>query len=162
MSTKSVAVIGSLNIDFVTRTSRIPAAGETLAANSFNTGLGGKGANQAVACARLASPDVTVCMVGSVGDDSFGIAYVAALEKEGIDASSVRQLRGKQTGVTNIIVEEETGENRILFVPNANHSFTEELESDWNLIPSACDVLVFQLEIPLRVVSFSNIDLLEM
>lgn len=59
-----IAVIGSLNIDFITRTPRIPDAGETLTAHSFDTGFGGKGANQAVACARLAGEDVGVRMVG--------------------------------------------------------------------------------------------------
>ena len=69
MAQRTIAVIGSLNVDFITRTPRIPEPGETLTANSFDTGLGGKGANQAVACARLASEDVNVQMVGNVGDD---------------------------------------------------------------------------------------------
>lgn len=164
---RSVAVIGSLNIDFVTRTGRVPAGGETLAARSFETGFGGKGANQAVAAGRLAGPDVQVRMVGHVGDDTFGRDYIAALEREGIDASAVRQLPGGKTGVTNIIVEEETGENRILFVANANFdAFKEQNEAaeepqkpkeEWNLIPEHSDVVVFQLEIPMDVVSYSTV-----
>lgn len=154
MSTKkhSVAVIGSLNIDFITRTSRLPEPGETFAALSFDTGFGGKGANQAVACARLAGADVKVRMVGNVGDDNFGNDYFAALEKEGIDASAVRKLKGEKTGVTNIIVEEGTGENRILFVANANERFGEgEGLVDGDV---EGDVVVFQLEIPLKTVSY--------
>ena len=130
ITTKTVSVIGSLNIDFITRTSRIPAAGETLSALSFDTGFGGKGANQAVgetfhrgppnehvltcvhvAAARLAGEDVNVHMVGQVGDDSFGNDYFEALQKEGIDSSGVRKLKGGKTGVTNIIVEEESGKS---------------------------------------------------
>ena len=69
MAQRSIAVVGSLNIDFITRTPRVPKPGETLTATSFDTGFGGKGANQAVACARLASEDVKVRMVGNVGGE---------------------------------------------------------------------------------------------
>jgi ribokinase len=152
-SRNSVAVIGSLNIDFVTLTTRLPAAGETFAAKSFSQGFGGKGANQAVAAARLAGPNVDVQMIGSVGDDSFGANYIAELSKEGIDTKGVRRVPGGRTGVTNIIVEEETGENRILFVANANFdAFEKQQSAGWELLPEKCDVVVFQLEIPVDVV----------
>lgn len=146
----TVAVIGSLNIDFITRTSRLPDPGETFAALSFDTGFGGKGANQAVACARLAGEDVKVRMVGNVGDDSFGTNYFDALKAEGIDASGLRMLKGEKTGVTNIIVEEDSGENRILFVANANEKFAESED----LVDEGVegDIVVFQLEIPLKTV----------
>lgn len=147
----SITVIGSLNIDFITRTPRLPLAGETLQASSFDTGFGGKGANQAVAAARLAGPDIPVRMIGAVGNDSFGPEYFRALAAEGIDASGVRQLEGEKTGVTNILVEEETGENRILFVPNANL----RVGGNGVLVSNDGDgVVVFQLEIPLRTVLF--------
>lgn len=109
-SKKTVSVIGSLNVDFITRTTRLPLPGETLSALSFDQGFGGKGANQAVACARLAGEDVSVRMVGNVGHDGFGREYFEALEREGIDAEGVRRLEGEKTGVTNIVVEEESGE----------------------------------------------------
>ncbi|KXT02262.1 hypothetical protein AC578_5062 [Pseudocercospora eumusae] len=151
-SNKTVAVIGSLNIDFITRTSRLPLPGETFAALAFDTGFGGKGANQAVAAARLAGEDVKVRMVGAVGDDSFGDDYSKALGGEGIDGSGVRKLKGERTGVTNIIVEEDTGENRILFVANANMKFAD----DEDLVgPQDAEVVVFQLEIPLPTVLFN-------
>lgn len=149
----SIAVIGSLNIDFITRTKRMPAAGETLAALSFDTGFGGKGANQAVACARLAPKDVRVSMVGNVGDDIFGADYFAGLGKEGIDTSCVRKLSGQKTGIANIIVEEETGENRILITANANFAFEKVISGEWDLVPEGAGMVVFQLEIPLEVVS---------
>nr|POE72790.1 ribokinase [Quercus suber] len=153
MSRKAISVIGSLNVDFITRTPRLPAGGETLTATSFTTGFGGKGANQAVACARLAPPEVHVSMVGNVGSDTFGSDYLAALEKEGIDASRVRRLEGFETGIANIIVEESTGENRILLATGANYAFAEEQDEGWEMVnEDGEDVVVMQLEIPLRVV----------
>lgn len=154
MPSNSIAVIGSLNIDFITRTPRVPGPGETLTSNSFSTGFGGKGANQAVACARLASEGTKVAMVGNVGDDGFGRDYFEALGKEGINAAGVTTVKGETTGAANIIVEEETGENRIMFTPGANNSYAEkEEEGGWNLVPEDAGVVVFQLEIPMRVVS---------
>ncbi|TKX26812.1 ribokinase [Elsinoe australis] len=153
MSAGTVAVVGSLNIDFITNTPRVPEAGETLTASSFNTGFGGKGANQAVACARLSGGNgaskVKTMMVGNVGADSFGSDYLEALEKEGIDASHVTMLRGQKTGVANIIVETDTGENRILVATNANHADHDELR---DLVPDDANVMVFQLEIPMQQV----------
>jgi ribokinase len=152
MPSPSIAVIGSLNIDFITRTPRVPGPGETLTSNSFSTGFGGKGANQAVACARLASEGTKVAMVGNVGDDGFGRDYFEALGKEGIDARGVTTVKGETTGAANIIVEEETGENRIMFTPGANNSYAKE-KKEWDLVPRDAGVVVFQLEIPMEVVS---------
>jgi ribokinase len=153
MPSPSIAVIGSLNIDFITRTPRVPGPGETLTSNSFSTGFGGKGANQAVACARLASEGTKVAMVGNVGDDGFGRDYFEALGKEGIDARGVTTVKGETTGAANIIVEEETGENRIMFTPGANNSYAKKGDGEWDLVPRDAGVVVFQLEIPMEVVS---------
>lgn len=150
--TRTIAVVGSLNVDFITRTPRMPAAGETLTASSFDIGFGGKGANQAVASARLAGQDVRIQMVGNVGDDSFGKDFTSALKHEGINTSAVRTLKGHRTGIANIIVEETTGENRILLATNANHAFSESQDASWDMVPEAADVVIFQLEIPLPVV----------
>jgi ribokinase len=96
-------------------------------------------------------------MVGNVGDDGFGRDYFEALGKEGINAAGVTTVKGETTGAANIIVEEETGENRIMFTPGANNSYAEkEEEGGWNLVPEDAGVVVFQLEIPMRVVSFNN------
>lgn len=152
MAPQKIAVIGSLNIDFITRTPRLPAGGETLTAHSFDTGFGGKGANQAVACARLASQDVEVQMVGKVGNDSFGTDYFEALRQEGIDASKVNRVDGTNTGIANIIVEENTGENRILLSTGANHAFSSSESTEWDLVPPEASLVVFQLEIPSKVV----------
>ena len=153
MPSPSIAVIGSLNIDFITRTPRVPGPGETLTSNSFSTGFGGKGANQAVASARLASEGTKVAMVGNVGDDGFGRDYFEALGKEGIDAKGVTTVKGETTGAANIVVEEETGENRIMFTPGANVAFSKTYDEKWDLVPGDAGVVVCQLEIPIEVVS---------
>ncbi|KAB2578093.1 Ribokinase [Lasiodiplodia theobromae] len=156
-----IAVVGSLNVDLVTRVPRVPAAGETLIGHGFDTGHGGKGANQAVACARLSrtaaqaassssssSPnDVEVRMVGAVGDDAFGGAFLEALRRDGLDVERVRVVEGEKTGVAVIVVEEATGENRIMVSPGANYRVEPRplLEADTTLA-------VFQLEIPMETV----------
>ncbi|KAI7081895.1 Ribokinase-like protein [Hortaea werneckii] len=147
-----VAVIGSLNVDFITRTPRVPEGGETLTVTSFDTGFGGKGANQAVACARLAGEDVKVSMIGNVGDDLFGNDYFEALKKEGIDGSKVRKLKDQKTGIANIVVEDGSGENRIMFASHANYAFSKEPSAEWEMVPDEAEVVVFQLELPLAVV----------
>lgn len=154
---RTVAVIGSLNVDFITITSRVPVAGETLTAIRFDTGFGGKGANQAVASSRLShskgsepsDEHVKTLMVGAVGEDSFGSDFLAALSEDGIDTTNIRRIKGQKTGIANIIVEKDTGENRILLATNANYASGEEL---LDLVPKGADVLVFQLEIPLKLV----------
>lgn len=152
-----ISVIGSLNKDLVTRTSRIPSAGETLTSESFATGSGGKGANQAVACARLGKHDVhssgkvMVRMIGAVGDDAFGVDLVDGLHRDGINTDGVQILSHRKTGVSVIIVEEETGENRILFSPGANYSI-EPGHLNQVLVPGPPDLIVLQLEIRLSLV----------
>ena len=156
MSSALITVIGSLNKDLITRTSRVPDAGETLTANSFSTGSGGKGANQAVACARLsrhdakAKGDVQVRMIGCVGFDSFGQELIEGLKNDGVDTSGVEYLDGVMTGVSVIIVEEDTGENRIMFSPGANYGLTPERFID---LPAPLpDLIVLQMEIPLETI----------
>ncbi|KAI4211843.1 MAG: hypothetical protein LQ351_005334 [Letrouitia transgressa] len=157
MGQKLISIIGSLNTDLITRTSRVPLPGETLTAESFSTGSGGKGANQAAACARLSrhrqSPSdgmVTVQMVGAVGADIFGRDLVADLGQNGIDTSRVRITEGEKTGVAVIVVEEATGENRIMLTPGANYSLTPD-QFDHLSTPLPA-IIVLQLEIPLDTV----------
>ncbi|KAI9822646.1 MAG: hypothetical protein M1827_000365 [Pycnora praestabilis] len=161
MSLPIITIIGSLNTDLITRTLRVPSPGETLTSQSFDTGSGGKGANQAVACARLSrgknestkrEPEVIVRMVGAVGGDSFGKDLISGLRRDGIDTSSVQVKDGEKTGVAMIIVEEESGENRILMSPNANYSLrAEEFTSLAAPLPEPV-LIVLQLEIPLDCV----------
>ncbi|KAF9737399.1 hypothetical protein PMIN06_001196 [Paraphaeosphaeria minitans] len=159
MSSKSavISVIGSLNVDLVTRTPRVPVAGETLTTESFDIGFGGKGANQAVACARLSrtqkqaasgeASDVQVRMVGAVGDDEFHEGFLKSLQADGLGTKGVKILKGKKTGVAVIIVETGTGENRIMFCPGANYDVQVE-----DLVDDDAAVVLFQLELPLEVV----------
>ena len=174
MAKSRIAVIGSLNTDLITRTSRIPAAGETLISQSFDTGSGGKGANQAVACARLSPNNVDVCMIGAVGDDAFGHDLIEGLQNDGVETSRVKITKGEKTGVAVIIVEEQTGENRILMSPNANYSLRagdfNRLEDFWSMgmrASTGLDLIVLQLEIPvdttlqiLRTAKTNRIDVL--
>ncbi|KAI9704633.1 MAG: hypothetical protein M1820_005381 [Bogoriella megaspora] len=152
-----IAVVGSLNVDLVTRTPRVPAGGETLIANGFDTGHGGKGANQAVACARLSrtaaqasqgsAADVDVHMIGAVGDDQFGSEFLEALKRDGLNVEGVKIVEGEKTGVAVIVVEEATGENRIMVSPGANYRVDEI-----PLLDGDTTLAVFQLEIPIEVV----------
>lgn len=160
MSPKTITVIGSLNTDLVTVTPRVPSGGETLTATSFSTGPGGKGANQAVAAVRLSrsksSPhtsDVVVKMVGAVGADEFGPALVNGMKADGIDISGVQIIENQTTGVAVILVEEQTGENRILLNPGANHSLQpKDFLTPESLGSPLPDLVILQLEIPFDTV----------
>lgn len=165
MPPRTITIIGSLNTDLVTHTPRVPTGGETLTATSFTTGPGGKGANQAVACARLSHPNpatsvpsdddeaIAVKMIGSVGTDAFGPTLLASLEANRVDASGVRTVPGQSTGVAVILVETGSGENRILLNPGANHALQpRDFESRASLGAPLPDLLVLQLEIPLATV----------
>lgn len=154
MSLPHIAVIGSLNVDLVTTTSRVPSGGETIHAVSHSIGYGGKGANQACACARLTrSHDLSnalahVSMVGVIGDDQFSFGILRSLEEAGCSVKHVRALKGQRTGTATILVEQKTGENRILVVAGANGTFGPDDE----LVPEDADVVLFQHEIPLQTV----------
>jgi ribokinase len=144
---KPILVVGSINLDLVANTPRIPSAGETLIGEDFQTHHGGKGANQAVAAARLGYP---VQMIGRVGDDAFGDELKSGLASEGIDTSAVAVSKGS-SGVAVIVVA-ASGENSIVVVPGANAMLTPaDLEANIHTIRSAGIVLA-QLEIPLATV----------
>lgn len=154
-----ITVIGSLNTDMVTRAERVPNGGETVQAKSFEVGWGGKGANQAVAAARLSrsketlqsKDNITVRMVGAVGQDVFGPQMKRSMEEDGINMQSVKVLEGVETGTAVILVEESTGENRILVTPGAN--FALKISDDLVKHSDYGDVAIFQLESPMDVVS---------
>ena len=111
-----VIVVGSVNVDLVVTTERLPAPGETVIGGRFAQHHGGKGGNQAVAAARLGAPTF---FVGAVGDDAFGDAARAALEAEGVDVAGLLTLDDEATGVALILVD-ETGENSIAVAGGAN------------------------------------------
>lgn len=145
---KKCAVIGSINMDMVVKTPRYPVAGESLTGHSFSTVPGGKGANQAIALAKLGMP---VRMAGMVGDDSFGQMYIDHFKATGVDCSAVTVKSGITTGVANILVNDE-GENCIVAVPGANGACDESwLDAALDKIMD-CDIFLLQLEIPLNTV----------
>ncbi|ODQ65344.1 Ribokinase-like protein [Nadsonia fulvescens var. elongata DSM 6958] len=150
-----ITVLGSLNYDLVTVSNRLPNAGETIAATSFETHHGGKGANQARAIARLSSPEsnVKVRMIGKLGNDAFGKEMLAGMLDEGIQCDTLAVLDHQKTGVAVIFVDESSGENRILVNAGANGQFTLD-EPIFSLSDSgtqAPDYLVLQNEIPTDV-----------
>lgn len=145
--TPRIAVVGSLNMDLVVSAAAFPRKGETITGHAIHYIPGGKGANQAVACARLGA---MVSMIGAVGDDQFGRRLREVLEQEGVDVSAVATLPGVATGVASIIHAEQ--DNRIIVVPGANGEVTPELIERHREQITAADVLLVQLEIPLPAV----------
>jgi ribokinase len=144
---KPVVVVGSINIDLVANTARIPGAGETVLGHAFKIHPGGKGANQAVAAARLGHP---VRMIGRLGDDAFGAQLRAGLENAGVDTAGVGTSSGS-SGVASIVVA-DSGENSIVVVPGANEKVsTLDLDANIEIIRSAGIVLA-QLEIPIETI----------
>ena len=155
---KKCAVIGSINTDMVARTPRFPAQGESIIGSVFRTEFGGKGANQAIALARLGAE---VCMAGKVGDDPFGKKYLEHLIEEKVNVDCVAVETGETTGVADIWVE-DSGENSIISIPGAN----AKCDLDWlNAVLerlSDCDIFLLQLEIPHETVGAALKKLCEM
>jgi ribokinase len=131
-------------VDLITYGSRPPLAGETVVGDRFHLGPGGKGANQAVMCARLGA-DVT--MVNAVGDDVFGTMMIEALRAEGVDVRHVERVEGASTGAAPIFVEPD-GTNRIVIVPGANARMDPDVAATAVAEAATVDVVVGQLEIP--------------
>ena len=148
---RRIAVVGSNMTDLVTSIIRMPAPGETLEAPAFSMGFGGKGANQAVAAARLGAD---VMMVTKVGDDVFGQSTIDNLKSNGIDTSHVGTVAGKSSGVAPIFVD-ASGENSIFIIKGANNDLrpadidaaAEDLKR--------CDLILMQLEVPLETVYYT-------
>ncbi|MGF6489054.1 ribokinase [Pseudomonas frederiksbergensis] len=138
-----VVVIGSLNMDLVTRAPRLPRGGETLIGQSFTTVSGGKGANQAVAAARLGAQ---VSMVGCVGSDAYGEALRGALLAEQIDCQAISTVEDS-SGVALIVVDDNS-QNAIVIVAGANGALTPEVIDRFDAVLQAADVIICQLEVP--------------
>ena len=143
-----VVVLGSLNMDVAVRVPRAPAAGETLQARSLLASPGGKGANQAVACARQGA---RVCMVGKVGEDEHGALLRAALHADGIDARHVSTQAGN-TGTAFIVVDDQA-QNRIVLLPGANAALCPEDAEVASSLFAAGPMLLLQLEVPMATVA---------
>jgi ribokinase len=143
-----IAVIGSNMVDLVTYVTRVPDKGETLEAPSFEMGPGGKGANQAVAAARLGAD---VMMLTKVGADMFGVGTIKNLAGFGVDTRHVAKVEGQSSGVATILVDPQ-GENSILIVKGANNALLPaDIERAANDLKT-CDLILLQLEIPVETV----------
>ncbi|WP_175837961.1 ribokinase [Burkholderia anthina] len=144
-----IAVVGSVNVDLVTHAPRLPVPGETLLGTTFQTVHGGKGANQAVAAARLGA---SVAMIGCVGDDAFGTRLHGALAAERIDVTHLHRIEGEATGVATITVDVH-GANSIVVVPGANDRLDiARIDAARDAIAAAA-LMVCQLEVPIATVA---------
>ncbi|ABY99379.1 TPA: ribokinase [Pseudomonas putida] len=146
-----VVVVGSLNMDLVARAQRLPRAGETLPGESFFTVPGGKGANQAVAVARLGG---SVAMIGNVGDDDYGRQLHRALYVEGIDCQGVSTCPGVSSGVALITVD-AASQNCIVIIPGANGLLTPRSVQRFDALLQAAEVIICQLEVPAETVAWT-------
>lgn len=146
---KKIAVIGSLNVDVVSRVPYFAKPGETLAGLSLNTFMGGKGGNQAVAAARLTGG---VRMLGMLGDDQNGLAYHKYLKDQGVDQSCVDIVSATNSGTAVIEVDSSSGDNRIIYHAGANLMLNDaQVEHHIEKLMD-CDIFLFQLETPLDTV----------
>jgi len=136
-------VVGSLNVDQISYCPRLPAGGETILGTRYETGLGGKGANQAVQCALLGTKTI---MIGAVGDDSNGQWYLDNLPLSGVDCSYIRTIKNTSTGVAPITVSTTSAENSIIVVPGANILLTPD-HLDFEFIAANGKIVVCQNEI---------------
>ena len=143
-----IAVLGSINMDLVVRCQELPAAGQTVMAQSSTEFCGGKGANQAVA-ASLAGGEVS--MIGAVGSDAFANRLIDNLRLRGVDCESVSRHDEHASGLAVIAVDSH-GQNSIMVVPNANSAVTPESVRSAESIIKQSDCLMVQLEIPIQSV----------
>jgi len=148
MNSSSIVVVGSTNTDMVIKASHLPQPGETILGGTFFMSAGGKGANQAVAAARLGG---SVLFIAKTGYDIFGKQSIELLEKEGIDISGIRRDHYQPSGVALITVDDK-GENCIVVAPGANAALTvEDIDEVKEKIENA-SLLLIQLETPIETV----------
>ncbi|KJF67068.1 ribokinase [Rhizobium nepotum] len=145
---KKIGVVGSNMVDLITYVDRMPGPGETLEAPAFEMGCGGKGANQAVAAARLGAE---VMMVTRVGDDVFADNTIRNLESFGVDTRHVVKVAGKSSGVAPIFVE-QSGENSILIVKGANADLLPAEVDKAAADLKQCGLILMQMEVPVETV----------
>ncbi len=146
--TARITVVGSLNMDLVVRSPRIPRPGETIIGSGFHYVPGGKGANQAVAAARLGAQ---VSLVGRVGQDGFANSLLESLAADDVDHTFVIQDREAATGVALIVVD-DAGQNSIVVASGANMRLSPTDVEAAEAVIAGADALLLQLEIPLETV----------
>lgn len=151
MNVPRVSIVGSINMDLVTKTKKIPNIGETVLGEEFFTSFGGKGANQAIASARLGAE---VKMFGCVGEDENGSRLIHNLQQNGVNTDNISIIPDVSSGVATITISEN--DNSIIVVPGANKEMTPDLlnENRKSLIES--DVILASLEIPLETIVLAS------
>ena len=148
----AIVVVGSLNMDFVVAVDELPAPGETVLGRNFQMIPGGKGANQAVAAAKLGGNSVAVRMVGRVGYDVFADHLKASLSAAGVDVSAVHAAKSAATGVALIAVD-RTGQNSIVVASGANDELAAADVEAMRPVFRGARLALFQLETPLDTVA---------
>jgi ribokinase len=147
ISQKLIVVVGSINLDLVATADSIPVPGQTILGGSFQTHFGGKGANQAVAAAKLGA---NVAMIGCVGTDEFGKQLLGGLRTAGVKTEAVSRIEGS-SGVA-LITTDTRGENSIVVVPGANAALDVRQLRRYEDLVQAAGVVLAQLEIPMETV----------
>lgn len=147
----NIVVIGSSNTDMVVKTSRFPLPGETIMGGMFFMFAGGKGANQAVAAARMGGK---VSFVAKVGKDIFGEQAIKGFEDEGIDTTYISIHETTASGVALITVDAK-GENEIVVAPGSNNLLDEENIRNAEAAIAEAEIILLQLEVPISTVSFA-------
>lgn len=142
-----IAIVGSLNMDLVVSMKKMPRIGETVHGDELHMIPGGKGANQAVGCAKL---DAHVSLIGAVGQDSFGDELLRQIEMHGIDTGAIERIGSCSTGTATIMHTPQ--DNCIVIVAGANGHVTPELVTQHAALIQDADILLVQLEIPLDAV----------
>lgn len=146
-----ILVLGGINMDLVVNADRLPKWGETVKGKEFHMYPGGKGANQAVSCAKLGGNTI---MLGKVGADSFGETLIKSLREAGIDTRYVTTDASTTTGTALIMVDDK-GENLITFVTGANDRVRKENIDETKKIITDVAILLVQLEVPLEIVEYA-------
>lgn len=142
-----ITIVGSVNMDLVVQTADFPLQGETTLGELFTTVPGGKGANQAVAGARLGGD---VHMVANVGDDAFGKELLDNLQRNSVNSEGVSVSEGTASGIANILLSD--GDNRIIVVPGANYQLTPKQIDAMTTKIEKSDLVLLQLEIPIPTI----------
>ena len=151
MTAKKILVLGSVNADHVLDVQSFPTPGETMVGSNYRVVAGGKGANQAVACARLGG---TTAFLACVGDDSEGLDTIASLAADGMDTSRIEVTKNGRTGVALIFVNTE-GENCIGISAEANAELTPDKVRQNEVLIADADYLLMQLEVPVESVTLA-------
>lgn len=146
-----IGVIGSINTDIVCNTNILPKVGETVVGNNFLICHGGKGANEAVACARLGA---STNLLGCVGDDMFSKNAVANLHDEGVHITAIKQIKNCQGGIANIVVSNKN--NQIIVIPGANEKVDLAYIKKYESRIKECSIVGCQFEVPVETLLYAS------